>query len=188
MLILNEGYKNEKDLLKKGKGSTIISNKKKDLDLTSGAGTILLGHNNKIFRDSLRSFLKVNASNFASPNIYAYKFIKILKKLYPQFSKFILCNSGAEANLKALRIVRAATNKEMIINVSGSWHGSVDQLLHEPKKNLRSSPISAGLDKSLKKNLVFIPYNDLEKSIKILNKYKKKIACVLVEPVQGGFP
>ena len=50
MNILNEGYDSSKNLFKSGKGPYITGNNKKTyIDLTSVSGTILLGHNNKIF-------------------------------------------------------------------------------------------------------------------------------------------
>ena len=101
---------------------------------------------------------------------------KNLKKIYPQFEKFVLCSSGAEANIKALRIARAATNKNVIINVSGSWHGSIDQLLYNANTKNKSYKLSDGIDETLSKNLKFIPFNDIEKSKKILNKHLKKFA------------
>ena len=91
---------------------------------------MLLGHNSKIYKKSLKKYINTGLSNFAHPNISALALSKNLKKIYPQFEKFVLCSSGAEANIKALRIARAATNKNVIINVSGSWHGSIDQLLY----------------------------------------------------------
>jgi glutamate-1-semialdehyde 2,1-aminomutase len=188
MSLLNEGYQNNKFLLEKGKDSFVYLKKKKYFDLTSGGGCLLLGHNNKILRKSIKEFLKLQISNFSSPNKYAYELSKNIKKIYPQFKKIIFCNSGAEANLKALRICRALTKKDMVINVAGSWHGSVDQFLFTSDKNNNPIAISDGLEKNNKKNLIYIPYNDIKNSIKILEKYKSKISCVFLEPIQACLP
>jgi len=188
MSLLNEGYQNNKFLLEKGKDSFVYLKKKKYFDLTSGGGCLLLGHNNKILRKSIKEFLKLQISNFSSPNKYAYELSKNIKKIYPQFKKIIFCNSGAEANLKALRICRALTKKDMVINVAGSWHGSVDQFLFTSDNNNNPIAISDGLEKNNKKNLIYIPYNDIKSSIKILEKYKRKISCVFLEPIQACLP
>ncbi len=188
MSLLNEGYNQKATFFKKGKGSVVYSKNKSYIDLSCGAGTMLLGHNSKIYKKSLKKYINTGLSNFAHPNISALALSKNLKKIYPQFEKFVLCSSGAEANIKALRIARAATNKNVIINVSGSWHGSIDQLLYNANTKNKSYKLSDGIDETLSKNLKFIPFNDIEKSKKILNKHLKKICCVLVEPIQGGFP
>ena len=36
--------------------------------------------------------------------------------------------------IKALRICRSLNKKKLIVSVSGSWHGSVDQTLYAPEK------------------------------------------------------
>lgn len=188
-IILNEGYQNKSLLFSHGKDDLIFTSKKKSFyDLSYSAGTLILGHNSKIFKKSLKLINKKNLSLFAHPNIHAKEFSKTIKKLFPSFSKIIFCNTGSEAVLKSLRISRSLNNKHKIVSVSGSWHGSVDKLLYQPKKNLQPTEISAGLEKIDKKNLIFIPYNDLAKSKKILEKNKKKINCVIIEPIQGSLP
>jgi len=188
MSILNENYHQNKHLLTSGMGSYVYNETKKYLDLTSGGGCLLLGHNNRTFKKSIKDFIRMNISNFAAPNKFAKKFSLNLIKTLPQFNKIIFCNSGAEANLKALRICRALTKKDMVINVAGSWHGSVDQFLFTSDKSNNPVPISEGLEKNNKKNLIYIPYNDIENSIKILGKYKSKISCVFLEPIQACLP
>ena len=186
--LLNEGYENLNNLFTSGKGSKIYINNKKFLDLSLCAGTHLLGHNPKIFQKSVKDLAKLRISNFAAKNIYAVELSKTLKKILPHFSKFIFCNSGTEAVMKSLRIARATTKKNIIISVTGSWHGSTSELLYTNNKRLENIELSSGLDKNFKKNLKFIPYNNIPESKKILNKYKKKIMCVIIEPIQGCLP
>ena len=112
----------------------------------------------------------------------------MLKKKFPNFSKFIFCNSGSEAVLKTLRICKAITNKKIIFAVSGSWHGSVDKLLYNADKRLKPKNLSDGLSDYNKKNLKFIPYNNIKTSKKILDKYKNKASCIIIEPIQGCLP
>jgi len=187
MLILNENYSNFSNLLSKGMGSNIFA-KKKYFDLSSGGGCQILGHNNKIFKDSLRLFLKNEYSNFSAPNLHANRFAESLSKLYPQFEKFIFCNSGAEANIKALRICRALTKKDLVASVAGSWHGSVDQFLFQSNKKLKPIPISEGLVSGYKNKIIFLPFNKFSKTKQILNKFKSKLSCVFFEPIQGCLP
>ena len=185
--LLNEGY-SKPIFFEKGKGSRVYFKKKSLIDLSCGSGTLLLGHNSNIFTKSVRELLSKKYSNFSHPNTSAIKLSKNLKAFFPKFDKFVLCTTGAEANLKALRIARAATGKKIIINVSGSWHGSVDQLLFQSNKSNKLESLSAGLSDDIKKDIKHVPYNDIQNTKKILNKLKKKICCILIEPIQGGFP
>lgn len=186
-IIINEGYSN-KNFYSGGKGSKIIKDGKKFLDLSFCAGSLLLGHNSKIFKKSLKEITNKNISPLASPNSQANNFAKLLKKIISYKNNFIFCNSGTEAVTKALRLSFALSKKNIIVSTTGSWHGSVDNLLFTPKKNLAPSPLSNGILKTHEKNLKFIPYNDIQKSKKIIQKYKKKISCIIIEPIQACLP
>ena len=186
--ILNEGYSNNKFYFDRGQGSKIFVKNKKFLDLSFSAGSLLLGHHSNIFKKSLKDISSKKISIYASPNKQAFEFSKTLKKLFPNYSKFIFCSTGSEAIMKSLRIVKAVTKKNLIINVSGSWHGSNDKTLFTADQNNKSKFMSEGLSKFDQSNIKFVPYNDIEQTKKILTHYKKKISCILIEPIQGGLP
>lgn len=185
--ILNEGY-NKKNIFDYANKSYIYKGKKKYIDLSYGAGTLILGNQSKIFVNSIKKILNKKISIIGTPNQEAVKYSKLLKKLFPRYSKFIFCNTGSEAITKSLRIANAITGKNLIISVTGSWHGSVDKTLFTSNKRLQSFPISNGLGEFNKKNIKFIPYNNIKKSKKILDKNKKKISCLLIEPIQASLP
>ena len=186
--LLNEGYEKNTELFYKGDKEKIFSKKKSYLDLSMCAGSILLGHNHFIFQNSIKKFLKRKISNFAAPNFYAETFSKKIKKVIPHAHQLIFCNSGSEAVIKSLRIARAINNNPKICYTSGSWHGSVDQFLYKSNKNLKAVRLSSGLPDETLKNLILLPFNNLEKTKEILNKNKKKISSIIIEPIQGSLP
>ena len=187
-LILNEGYQKTKVFFEEGYKDKIKHQGKHYIDLSNCAGSLILGHNSKIYREILKKYLKINASNFAHPNNYAVDYSKTIKKIFPSFDKIIFCNSGTEAVTKALRISRTLNKKECIVSVVGSWHGSVDSLLFQPDNKLKPKFLSDGLTNNDKKKIIFIPYNDIEVSKKILNKNKDKINSIIIEPIQACLP
>ena len=186
--IMNEGYRENENFFSKGLESYIYVKNKKYLDLSFCAGVNLLGHNSNIYKSAIRKLEKNNISNLATKNLSAYKYSETLKQIFPKYSKFIFCNSGTEAISKSLRIARAITKKNLIISVSGSWHGSVNELLYKTNSRLQNLELSSGLEHQTKKNIKFIPYNDIENSKRILKKFEKKIMCIIIEPVQGCLP
>lgn len=186
--ILNEGYEDLNNLFTSAKGSNIYINNKKYLDLSLCAGSHILGHNSIIFNKAIKNILKMDISNFAAKNKYAVELSNTLKKIFPEYEKFVFCNSGTEAVMKSLRVARAVSKKNIIISTTGSWHGSTSELLFTNNNKLENIELSSGLDLNFKKNLKFIPYNDIQVSEKILNKYKKQIMCVIIEPIQGCLP
>ena len=187
-IILNEGYKDYKILFERGENDKIFFKNKAYIDLSNCAGSLILGHNSNIFKKILKLYLKKKISIFAHPNTHAINFSKNIKKNFPSFSRIIFCNSGAEAVLKSLRISKSLNKKKLTVNVTGSWHGSVDQLLFYPNKYLKPQKLSDGLSLDDKKKLIYIPYNDIEKSSKILNKFKNDINCIIIEPIQACLP
>ena len=186
--IFNEGYQNSNLIFEKGINDHIIIQGKKYIDLSNCAGSIILGHNSRFFKRKVGNYLLNNFSNFAHPNIHAINFSKSIKKIFPSFSKVIYCNSGTEAVTKSLRISRSINSRKYIVSVVGSWHGSVDQLLFKTDKNFKKKPLSSGISKNDENNLIFIPYNNIHLSKKILDKKKKQINCVIIEPVQACLP
>lgn len=188
-LILNSGY-NNKFKFTKGLNQFLYVKKNRFLDLSMCSGTMFLGHSSKIFQKAIID-QKARGSSIGLPNQNAETFSKKLKKIFPQFSKFIISSTGAEANIRAIRIARAITKKDKIAMVSGSWHGSVDPLLFDQKKDKKkylNVPLSSGLSDSEKKNIILVPYNDFGKTKKILNINKDKIALFIIEPIQQYLP
>lgn len=171
----------------KANGKNIYIKGKKLLDLSYAAGSLLLGHTSKVYKKSLNDLEKIG-SNYSYSNVFTENYSLILKKIFSEYSKFIMCTSGTEANMKALRISRAISKKKKIVMVSGSWHGSVDELLYisKDKRCNKKKKLSNGLSNS--KNTILIPYNNFLESKKILQKNKKQIALVIIEPIQQSIP
>ena len=80
--ILNEGYTSQ-NIFDKAKGQFLFQKNKKFIDLSFGAGTLILGHQSKVFKDSIKEISNKNMSLIATPNIEALKYSYVLKKLYP---------------------------------------------------------------------------------------------------------
>ncbi len=187
-IIINEQYQNSNYYFDGGKDDKIFIGKKKLFDLSYCSGVMLLGHSSNVFKKTLSDFKNKNLSIFAHPNLYANKLAKKVKFFFPNIKSIVFCNSGSESIIKSFRVCRAINNKKIIIAVTGSWHGSVDQTLYLADKKFSPVPISSGLKKNERKNLKFIPYNDIKNSKKILDKYKNKINCLIIEPVMGSLP
>jgi|TARA_B110000093_G_scaffold163810_1_gene186993 glutamate-1-semialdehyde aminotransferase len=56
-LILNEGYEKNNNLFFRAQDEKIFTKNKRYIDLSMCAGSILLGHNHKVFQKSIKKFL-----------------------------------------------------------------------------------------------------------------------------------
>ena len=72
---------------------------------------MLLGHSNKIFTKSVNQ-QKNKGSNYSCSNINNDNFKKKIFKTFNNFFSIYFCNSGSEANIRALRIARCLTKKK----------------------------------------------------------------------------
>ena len=187
--ILNENFQRNEELIDTGKGLYIYNNKKKFYDLSQSSGVLLFGHNHNNFIKSLKNVLSKKITISSKPNTYSIKLFKVIKFFFPNFKKIVFCTTGSESVVKSLRIAKSLNpKKKYLISVAGSWHGSVDQTLFIPNKKNKPLPLSQGIDDNLRKNIKFVPYQDLEKTKKILDKFKKNSYALIIEPVMGSLP
>ena len=85
----------------------------------------------------------------------------------------------------ACRIARASTQKRIVAKAVGGWHGFNTDLMQSVNYPFDLYE-GLGLIKDEAKFVESIPYNDLEGSIKHLNKIKEDLACIIIEPLLGG--
>ncbi len=110
----------------------------------------------------------------------------------PGFDKLRFVNSGTEAVMAMIKAARAYTGKPKIAKAEGGYHGSYDFAeisqsaspaswgdIDAPK----SVPHAKGTPEAVLDQVVIIPFNDVERSISILNKHKDELACVLIDPI-----
>ena len=144
--ILNENFQRDDIFCEKGKGFFIFRENTKLFDLSQSSGVHLFGHNHFSYQNSLKSLLKKKITISSKPNIYANKLFKVIKFFFSNFEKIIFCTTGSESVSKSLRIAKSInSNKNFLISVSGSWHGSTDQTLFNQNKK-KVIPLSSGLD------------------------------------------
>ena len=187
--ILNENFQRNEELIDTGKGLYIYNNKKKFYDLSQSSGVLLFGHNHNNFIKSLKNVLSKKITISSKPSTYSIKLFKLIKFFFPNFKKIVFCTTGSESVIKSLRIAKSLNpKKKYLISVAGSWHGSVDQTLFIPNQKNKPLPLSQGIDDNLRKNIKFVSYQDLDKTKKILDKFKKNSYALIIEPVMGSLP
>jgi glutamate-1-semialdehyde 2,1-aminomutase len=110
-------------------------------------------------------------------------FSEVIQNAVSVAEKIRYVSTGTESTMYAVRIARAVTGKKIIAKVDGGWHGYTTDLLKSVNWPFEQ-PESRGLTDD--SHIVSIPYNDLEKSVQILQSVKDDLAGVIIEPVLGG--
>jgi glutamate-1-semialdehyde 2,1-aminomutase len=151
-------------------------------DYWMGHWSLILGHAAPKIADKVKK--QVNSCwMHGTVNENTIEFSEVIQKAVPVAEKIRYVSTGTEATMYATRIARAKTGKKIIVKIDGGWHGYTTDLLKSVNYPF-DQPESAGLTDET--HIVSIPYNDLEKSISILESVKNDLAGVIIEPVLGG--
>ena len=143
------------------------------IDTTMACGAQIIGHNNRLIR-KIGKQIK-NGTVYTVPNAHTIDVNSCLKKhINPDlYSEYIFCNTGTEANIRAIRLARAYTGKSKIGMFHGGWHGGIDGLIN-----------SKGVPPTTSELIKVLPYNDED----CFNEITPDLAAIIIEPVQGSNP
>lgn len=97
-------------------------------------------------------------------------------------------NSGTEACMAVLRLMRAYTQREKVIKFEGCYHGHADMFLVKAGSGVATLglPDSPGVPKSTTANTLTAPYNDLDAVRKLFEENPGEICGVILEPIVGN--
>jgi glutamate-1-semialdehyde 2,1-aminomutase len=107
-------------------------------------------------------------------------------------------NSGTEATLDGVRLMRAFTGRDILLKIEGSYHGHHDALMVSvapPGDKIGSydDPVSVPQTLGLPQDYVnltkVVPFNDLDALERTLEKHRGQVAGMIVEPamMNAGF-
>ena len=171
----------------KGEGVFLFDkNNNKYLDLMSGIGVNSLGYNNEIMQHALEEAI---TQPMHISNLYEIpqqqKLAKTLCK-NSHFDQAFFCNSGAEANEAAIKLVRkyqynlGNSEKNIIVSFASSFHGRTMGSLSITGKD----SIKTGFT-PLIGNTKIIDWNDSQALESYLEISGKNVAAIFIEPIQG---
>lgn len=128
------------------------------------------------------------------------EFGELLVERNPNFEKIRFVNSGTEAVMSMIKAARAHTGKAKIAKAEGAYHGTYDfaeisQIVNPENwgdiNQPNSVPVTVGTPECVTNDVVVFPYNDIKRTIDLLEDNKDDLACVLIDPVShriGMFP
>ncbi len=110
----------------------------------------------------------------------------------PSFEKIRFVNSGTEAVMAMIKTARAYTGRPKIAKAEGAYHGTYDFAEVSQTANPanwgdtnqpNSVPVANGTPQSVLNDVIIFPYNDVERTLAILDQNANEIACVIIDPV-----
>ena len=146
------------------------------IDWMLSYGPIILGHRNETVD---RAVLEQIGRGFLFDLTHPLQ-LELGKKLIqhiPSAEKVVIVNTGSEATSAAIRIARIYTGKEIVIR--WGYHGWHDWSCPTPE---------AGIPKDTSEKVFTFDYNDLDSLQKLLEKFRGKVACIIMMPLEIELP
>lgn len=159
----------------------------KYIDYVGTWGPAICGHANDEVNAALRETLEKGTS-FGAPSLKENILAEMVIDAVPSIEMVRFVNSGTEACMSVLRLMRAFTGREKIIKFEGCYHGHADMFLVQAGSGVATLglPDSPGVPKSTTAATLTAPYNDLEAVKKLFMENPGEIAGVILEPVVGN--
>lgn len=169
-------------VVKRSSGKNLVDvDNNRYTDYWMGHWSLILGHSPSKVKQELKKQIE-NGWMYGTVNKQTIHLSELISKAVPVAEKIRYVTSGTEATMYAVRLARSVTGKKIVAKIDGGWHGYTSDLLKTVNWPFSESE-SSGLVNE--KKIISIPYNDLEKSLSILQK-SKELAGVIIEPVLGG--
>jgi glutamate-1-semialdehyde 2,1-aminomutase len=160
------------------------------VDLHGGYGVMAVGHAHPAVVAAVSDRV-ARGTHFAQPTEEA---IVVAEELQRRFGLPLwrFANSGTEATMDAVHLMRAITGRSRIVKVEGCYHGhhdSVQVSVYQPLEEIgpvhgpASAVASSGIPAEIVALTSIVPYNDLEVTERVFAAHAGEIAGMLLEPV-----
>jgi glutamate-1-semialdehyde 2,1-aminomutase len=162
------------------------------VDYSCGGGSLILGYSHPRVVAAVQRQM-AEASQFVSiVNRPAIELAEAVKRAVPWVERLRFALSGAEAVMFALRLARAHTGRDKIVKFEGAYHGNSDYALwgNAPRGAPdfpHGEPDSAGIPRAIRELVLIAPYNDPDTTRGIVERNRRDLAAIIVEPVQRTY-
>ncbi|BFM40311.1 glutamate-1-semialdehyde 2,1-aminomutase [Synechocystis sp. LKSZ1] len=159
----------------------------KYIDYVGTWGPAICGHAHPEVIAALQAALSKGTS-FGAPSVQENILAEMVIDAVPSIEMVRFVNSGTEACMSVLRLMRAFTGREKIIKFEGCYHGHADMFLVKAGSGVATLglPDSPGVPKTTTSSTLTAPYNDLEAVKALFVENPDSIAGVILEPVVGN--
>jgi acetylornithine/N-succinyldiaminopimelate aminotransferase len=180
-------YRPREVILERGQGARVWDREGKDyIDLSAGIAVCGLGHNDP---DLVAALVEQAGKLWHTSNVfYSEPPLRLAEELVTASrfaTRVFLCNSGAEANEAAIKLIRKwataqgrAPDRRVIVTFRGSFHGrtlATVTATAQPKYQEGYEPLPGGFR--------YVDFNDVAQLEAAMSA--GDVAAVLVEPIQG---
>ncbi|MCW2496861.1 MAG: hemL [Jatrophihabitans sp.] len=161
------------------------------IDTMFGYGALILGHRHPSIEAALHAQLGLGWQ-FGIHDAMQEDLARLIVEALPAAERVMLCNSGTESTMYAIRAARAYTGKQRIAVFDGAYHGAHDTALirydpASPRTAPASLPFGDGIPTSIVGDVLILPFAR-EAAFDLIRAHRDELAVVLVEPSQSSNP
>jgi glutamate-1-semialdehyde 2,1-aminomutase len=160
------------------------------VDFHGGFGCNLVGHAHPKVVEAIERAARTGTHFAATTPTTVAMAEEICRRFGLDQVRFV--NSGTEATMDAIRIARAATGREDVLKIEGSYHGHHDTVMFSVVPNAdamggrehpTTAPMSKGIPADVAHHTHVVPFNDLPAAGRMLSEKGSQIACLILEPI-----
>jgi glutamate-1-semialdehyde 2,1-aminomutase len=178
--------------MERGEGATIVdADGNRYLDLMLAFGALIHGHAHPRLVEALREGAGDGAL-LATASEVEVEVAEQLAAMIPCAERIRFANTGTEACLAVLRLVRGFTGRPKIVKFEGHYHGWADAFALSSNMPSRvpgdagPDPDSAGLTSGALEDTVVVPWNDPARLAAALEAHRGEVAAIVTEPVMAN--
>jgi glutamate-1-semialdehyde 2,1-aminomutase len=157
------------------------------IDYVGTWGPAILGHADPDVLAAVTETMQKGTS-FGAPCPLENELAKAVIAAVPSVEMVRFTNSGTEACMGMIRLVRAFTKRDKVIKFEGCYHGHADAFLVQAGSGVATLnlPDSPGVPSAATASTFCAEYNNLDAVKQIFKENKGEIAAVILEPVVGN--
>ena len=177
--------------LSHGKGSKIYDvDGNEYVDLHGGYGAGLAGHGHPAIVEAVRAQAALG-THFAQPTPSAILVAEELTRRF-RLPQWRFANSGTEATMDAVHLMRAITGRDLLIKVEGCYHGHHDSVQVSvcpeadavgPATRPNQVASSTGIPRAIMDLTLVVGFNDLAGVERLLDENPGQVAGMIIEPI-----
>lgn len=157
------------------------------IDYIGSWGPMIAGHAHPHVIKALNEAVSQGTS-FGTPCPAEVALAEEIVRRVPSVDKVRFVNSGTEATMSAIRLARAAIQRDIIIKFAGGYHGHADSFLIQAGSGAATLglPDSPGVTVGAARDTRVARFNDLDSVEAIMTAEGRQVAAIIVEPIAGN--